>query len=400
MQSLATSQKKSDKVWNSAEVVYSSADLQKIDFVCLCANDGLYVVSKDTDQTASTFLKNPLVSNNDEKYSVSGLIRNIYIPYSYDSENPEIIFQTASNVLWGKSGFYKLNLSDIDNPSIQKLENTLENDGYKFVSRSKVEGSSLLLFTNLTSPYTYTLGRYDISDGKLAVRAFKTFESAYKFDSFWENSEKVDSLKALVLTSTSGDEDIKDLEYYSLNLSNSQITYQKGISDITIRLFVVFDDATFMGITQSGSIVHSSSLNKHLYSSDSSYSYNRYTPSAVFKRFDYKAEEAEPDYTIFSRYNGNGFIIYSYNKELDSNNKIYNSDYKGHVQTTGFAENLRSEDISELFPVILSENTSDRFRIIVLTTENGIATFRFDSTIPSLMKTNGTEIRDRLDVFE
>ena len=407
MQSVHTSRPKTDKTWRQIEVVYSTTnpDKRKVDFGFLLANDGLHIVAQNVNQDDETFLSKASVLNNDEKLKVKGLVRNLYIPSNYDSTAPAVIVQTVENLLGSDSmHYYKLDLKSVedysvDNLTISELSFTQFQDSYLFVSKSSVNGSELIMCRSKQSTqnlYTYYVGMFTINGDNIGFSSKKSFESELLFYKFWEDS---DELNALVLYSTSGDEDIMEQEYYSLNLSNSgnpEIVYYEKLQGLGINNFIVYSDASFMAISQSGNIIHSSLNRSHHYSVDSAFSYNRYVDPVIF-RF---ANSNTPAVTIFAKYNGNGFIIYSYDKE-PTDNKIYNSttEYKGHIQTGGFAEEFRSEELSEIYPVILKDNNVITYKVVVLSVRNGLTTYTFDSIVPNEMRTNGVDRDGKVELW-
>ena len=410
MQGVSTSREKSAKVWRQAEVAYATDagnGISKVDFVFLIANDGLHVVSANTDQSADTFLEKATIQNNDENFNVKGLIRGMYIPSTYSSQNPAILIQTVENSISSDSmHYYSVDLKsptdfDPSRMTVSELTFSQEAEDYVFISKSLVNASHLIMYRSKSivdtaeGLYDYYIGYWTIADGKLGFSSVRTFRSGNLIYGFWEDS---DDVNAAVLYTTVGDEDIQKQDYYSIGFGANPFDakhYDK-LKDIRIRNFIVYPDGKFMGIAQSGNILHSDVDRSYNYTADSSFSYNRYTPPVVFRHNG----SDTPAVTILARYNGNGFIIYCYNK-MPENDRIYNStdEYKGHVQTAGFAENLRSEEISELYPVILKSSEKIEYKVLVLSTENGLATFSFDSIKPTEMRTNGTETSGRIAVF-
>ncbi|HAL18371.1 MAG TPA: hypothetical protein DCO86_01950 [Spirochaetaceae bacterium] len=410
MQGVSTSREKSAKVWRQAEVAYATDagnGISKVDFVFLIANDGLHVVSANTDQSADEFLTKATILNGDENFNVKGLVRGICIPSTYSSQNPVILIQTVENSIASDSmHYYSVDLKspanfDPSGMTVSELSFSQDAENYVFVSKSLVNASHLIMYRTKNiadtadGSYEYHIGHWTIADGKLGFSSVRSFRSGNLIYGFWEDS---DAVNAAVLYTTVGDDDIQKQDYYSIGLGDHPFDakhYDK-LKDIRIRNFIVYPDGKFMGITQSGNILHSEVDRSYNYTADSSFSYNRYTPPVVFRHDG----SDTPAVTVFARYNGNGFIIYCYNKTPEDN-KIYNStdEYKGHVQTAGFAENLRSEEISELYPVILKSSEKTEYKILVLSTENGLATYSFDSIKPMEMRTNGTEASGRIAVF-
>ncbi len=407
MQGVSTSRPKSSKTWRQAEVAYSTNAAEgdsQVDFVFLSANDGLHIVSANTNQESDEFLSSATIRNSDSDYDILGLIRNVYMLAGYDSSSPAIVVQTVENKIRSVAHYYLVDLksvADFDPAGIDvtELEFSDSAKNFKFISKSLVNSSHLIMYRSLNAgeggKFAYHIGMWDVADGKLDFVSIRDFESDKEFYNFWEDSDEVN---AIVLYSTAGDEDIQKQQYYAMRFSSdsAQPVLDEKLNDLRIRTFIVYSDGTFMGLTQSGNILHSGVDRTNHYTLDSSFSYNRYTVPAVFRN----EGSDSPAVTIFARYNGNGFIINCYNK-TPADNKIYNStdDYVGHIQTAGFAEAFRSEEISEIYPVVIKSGTQKRYKVLVLSTENGLSTYAFDSIKPKEMRTNGQDRSNRIALF-
>lgn len=398
MQALASSQPKDGKRWKSAEVVYNSSDSNKVDAVIILANDGMYVVDKDIEEKGD-YLSKPTFKNNakdsDGNIIINGLIRNVYVPSNYNSSSfANIIIQCVSSQLYTPSEYYKIDLKNLAN--VQKL--TLDDSMGKFCAKSSSQSSNFIMMQSDSDSdkYSYKIGRYRINGDFISFEESISIQPEFKISNFFEDS---DALNYIILTSTSGD-DVKEQQYYKYSRASNTFEKLDKLYSLAIRNFKVHSDGTFMAFTQAGGVIHSSSNKNYLYTSDSYFSYNRYSPLVYFENKS-KASEDEPDFTFFGKYSGNGFIIHGYNKTL-TDDRIYNSNYKGSVQTQGYAESLRAEDISDIKAVELKSSRDDYdYRLLLLSSENGISTYLFKSMLPDQMKynTQSVEIRNRVDLF-
>lgn len=417
------SQPRDDIMWKNITIIPNTTDPSKVDATVLISARGVHIfyqVSENGEEKKVGSLTSPTIKNSVSGY---GIFYSCYVPSNYNDTDKYIILTTRKPLLDKTVKYYLYNLAKPED-GLKELTQDFsisdatigDYDAGWGIRKSEVKGSKNIFYK--TKNNYYVLGRYSVGNLGTDAPSIKlpepTTGNYFKgpdpdggidiaIDRIWESDNK----NYAVVKYTKYKSDVKSYEKYAtvdLTDSNNKPTLISKISDEDdnwhFDYFFVYDEMkdgngkstpiiTWMGIRQDGRLYHSHSTHKDL-RCDNNFSYSRYAP---ISKLDMTGADESGKYglTLISRNSSNGFVMARFRTIPEGESVRVNDE----TITSGFAENLRSEDIAAFgFFKGAPADLGKQQALVVLSVEVGISTFLFDTAIPSQIKNNGIERRD------
>ena len=447
---IRTSQPRNDIRWKNITIVpttTTTGDTTTVDAAVLISARGVHVFYHAQNPNGGVPLSygdltKPTFANDKDNY---GIFYDCYVPGNYNSDSSAYVILTASKPKPGAEiQYYVLDLKKLiqhkDEPAQVKTALSLVAEGVTSLSasdahdkeygikKSSAINSDYLLYRGKfnSNETVYCLGRMNVervSDSyKITLSTEKSFKAPNNVDEveikgidrIWENKQG----DRAVVKYTKHQNDVKSYEKYAtVKLADNQNASEDNRPQLIKELsndddnmhfdhFFVYEDITdagstklaWMGIRTDGRVYHSHSTGSNLVC-NGNFSYDRYSPIAsLYISDDEKAiDGGEVGLSLLSRNSSTGFIITSFRKMPGTDNKSIIHQEESSI-TTGFAEDFRSEDIAVFGYFKENPVNGSNQHLVVLSVEVGAETYHIDSSKPSLIKTNTSVARDKIDL--
>lgn len=435
---IRTSQPRNDIRWKNITIVptkTTTGDTTTVDAAVLISARGVHVFyqaqnTNGGDPLSYGDLTKPTFANDKDNY---GIFYDCYVPGNYDSDSSAYVILTASKPKPGAEiQYYVLDLKKLvqykDDPAQVKTALSLVENGVTSASpsdahdkeygikRSSAINSDYLLYRS-NDKTVYCLGRMNVENvSNITLSTARSFQAPDSVDGveikgidrIWENKQG----DRAVVKYTKYKNDVKSYEKYAtVKLAENQNVSEDNRPQLINELsndddnmhfdhFFVYDNKlAWMGIRTDGRVYHSHSHGSNLVC-NGNFSYDRYSPVAsLYISDEEKGIEGggEVGLSLLSRNSSTGFIITSFRKMPGTDNKSIIHQEESSI-TTGFAEDFRSEDIAVFGYFKGNPVNGSNQHLVVLSVEVGAETYHIDSSKPSLIKTNTSVARDKIDL--